>query len=215
MREAGYPGSGVDAPPVAVALHVLARVVPRDELARALDLRPALTTPGASVAVVPAEQRGLDRRPVASLEIGHGAGPAPVHGPRVDDPDVPVRRLDRDREGQAPQGAPPARHLVVRDPLLPGFVRRLPVAGEPVEEHLFVVPAHRGVDTPFGEPGKRLHRSGPTVDEVADREQAVVPRLETHRLEGPLERAEAPVDVAGDEVPSGLVPSDSDYRHHV
>ena len=37
-REACYPGSGVDAPPVAVAVHVLARVVPRDELAHALCL---------------------------------------------------------------------------------------------------------------------------------------------------------------------------------
>ena len=84
-------------------------------------------------------------------------------------------------------------HFVVPDPLLPGFVRRLPVAGEPVQEHLFVVPAHRGVEPPAGEPGKRLHRSGPAVDEIADREKAVAPRIEAHRFEGPFERVAAPV----------------------
>ena len=65
----------------------------------------------------------------------------------------------KDAWNSGPAGYSRGTHFVVRDPLLPGFVRRLPIAGEPVQEHLLVVPAHRGVEPPAGEPGERLLHS--------------------------------------------------------
>lgn len=129
-----------------------------------------------------------------------------------------MRGLDRSREGRVSQRAPLACYFVVPYPLLPWLVRRLSVSGELVREHFFVVSANRRVEPPVGNPGKRLHRSGPAsgpaVNEVVERDQAVALWFKAHRFEGLLEHAVASVDVADDEVPSALVPSDSDGRHH-
>ena len=70
------------------------------------------------------------------------------------------------------------------------------------------VPVHDRLEAVL-DPHERLRRVRSATDQVADAEEAVAPRIEAKRGERPLESAEAPVDVADDDVAPARVGGDS------
>ena len=137
-----------------------------------------------------------------------GARPVPSDDARVDDADRAVGGLNLDREREVQQDVEPAP-----------FFRRASSAAYPrcpdgllagLRTRAFSTVAswlpRDGEEAAALEPFEGEVRVRSPVHDVADREEAVAPRLEVDAVEQVLEREHAPVHVADDEVAAGGVP---------
>lgn len=74
----------------------------------------------------------------------------------------------------------------------------------PVEQRALVIAHDHGLKTAL-EPSEGFMGAGPPSDQIADPEETVAGGVELELAKGPLQRAEAPVNVARDEVASAPI----------
>ena len=199
LIQVSEPRPGVDVPTVRCAFDLADGLVPVYERAHSFHGPAAVLSDGSSGSGE-TEQRDVELE--TSLEQLGCPVPRPVWGFGMNDADGAVPRLDGDCERHLGERIAPSAvrpRIDAPQPAVGPFGRAFELVLKPCQCRVFVIASRDGFESVL-QPLDGVAGVWPARDEVAYSEQPIAPGVEGEGAERVLERTEASVDVADDEV---------------